>query len=186
MNDLDKYLLESIKLFVWTGFNTLDDVHTSLDTILEEGADEVMLRSAIQSEFEKKRKAEMSWPKTTDCDRLDIAFDNLRQRGMITLHNPGYTMDDGLDEVDEVLQATGKKGTKGYCFYHGQDVERALNNMGLMIAFGDLQNEDEGKMEVGNLVQQELQSAELQVEWNGESSTRINIPEIKWLRRSPV
>jgi hypothetical protein len=157
-----------------------------IDDILEDDADAAMLRAAVAPEFDKKSAAEASWPDTTDCDRLDRAFDKLNSRGIIALHNAGYTMSDGIYDVAEVLHERGRKGIRGYCFYHGQDVERAVEGGGLTVAFGDLDDDAIKKAEIGRLVKEVLQESGLTVEWNGDSETRLNIPGLDWRRRRAV
>jgi hypothetical protein len=154
-----------------------------IDDILEDDADEAMLRAAVAPEFEKKAAAEASWPETTDCDRLDQAFEELNSRGVIALHNAGLTQSDGLSDVTEVLQQRGQNETIGYCFYHGQDVKRAVDGDGLMIAFGDLADDETKKVQVGLLIQAVLNKFGLTVEWNSEPGTRLNISKLDWKRR---
>lgn len=183
MNDTDKYILDAIRLCVWSGFYDADDVHQVIDDILEDDADEAMLRSAVASEFEKKTQAERSWPDETDCDRLDRVFDYLNTTGIIALQNAGYTMSDGLDDVGEELSRRGRDNVKGYCFYHGQDLDRAVLGQGLMLAFGDLDDDKAGKTEIGNLVRNAFESHGFRTEWSGDSESRINILNLDWKRR---
>ena len=79
------------------------------------------------------------------CDHRQLARDQLEAAGIIALHNAGYTMSDGLDDVGEVYERRKAKGlaSRGYCFYHGQDVERAIVGGGLFLAFGDMRDEPE-------------------------------------------
>jgi hypothetical protein len=186
MMGTNEYVLNAIKSWVWSGFYSPDEVDSMIDDILEEDADEAMLRKAVAPEFDKKAAAEASWPDTTDCDRLDEAFENLNSRGIIALHNAGYTMSDGASDVSEVLHQRGRKGIRGYCFYHGQDVERAVEGAGPMIAFGDLDDDKTRKVEIGRLVKQALQEAGFAVDWNGDPETRLSIPGINWKRRCAV
>src|SRR5262245_49216644 len=116
MNDTEKYILDTIKTCVWSGFYDEDDVQQVIDDVLEEEADEEMLRAAVAPEFEKKAAAERTWPAETDCDRLDQAFETMNASGIIALQNAGYTMSDGLDDVGELVHERGRKNTKGYCF----------------------------------------------------------------------
>ncbi|MFL5341453.1 MAG: DUF6891 domain-containing protein [Gemmataceae bacterium] len=186
MNETDEYILNAIKTWVWTGFYSPDEVDAMIDDILERNADEAMLRAAVAPEFDKKAAAEASWPDTTDCDRLDRAFQELNSSGIIALHNAGYTTSDGLDHVSEALRERGKKGVKGYCFYHGQDVERAVAGGGLFVAFGDLGEDKTKKTEIGHLVKAVLQACELAVEWNGDPEMRLSMPGLAWKRRRVV
>ena len=186
MSETDEYILNTIKNWVWSGFYSPNEVNEMIDDILEENANEALLRAAVHPEFEKKAAAEASWPETTDCDRLDQAFEDLNARGIIALHNAGYTMSDGIEDVSGVLHERGRKEIKGYCFYHGQDVERAVAGGGLMIAFGDLDDDKTKKMEIGRLVKDALQNFGVAVEWNGDPETRLNTPGLAWKRRRAV
>jgi hypothetical protein len=62
MNDTEKYILDAIKTWVWSGFYDADEVNAMIDDILEGDADEAFLRSTVVPEFEKKSAAETSWP----------------------------------------------------------------------------------------------------------------------------
>lgn len=183
MNETDEYILDAIRKSVWSGFESPDEVDAMIDDILEEDADEAMLRAAVTPEFEKKAAAEKTWPATTDCDRLDRAFEQLNSRGVIALHNAGVTMSDGLDDVGEALRQRGRTEIQGYCFYHRQDVDRAIDGGGLMIAFGDLDDDKTQKTQVGELVQVVLQEVGLAVAWDGDPETRLNLPTLDWKRR---
>ena len=186
MNDTDKYILDSIKTWVWSGFYGPDDVQEMIGDILEDDADEAYLRSSVAPEFEKKLAAEASWPEETDCDRLDRAFAELNAIGVIALHNAGYTMSDGISDVGEVLHRKDRATVKGYCFYHGQDVERAVAGNGLMIAFGDVDENKAEKGSVGSLVRDQLETHGFEVQWNGDPETRLCIAILDWKRRSPA
>ncbi len=183
MNETDKYILDAIKKKVWSGFYDASGIHQLIDDILEVNADEKMLRAAVGLEFKEKAAAEQSWPIETDCDRLDRAFETLNAQGIIAVHHAGYTMSDGITEVSEELQQRGCEGIKGYCFYHGQDLEHALNGRGLMLAFGDLNDDKSANAEIGSIVQAVVESHGLTTQWNGDSETRVAIPNIDWKRR---
>ena len=139
LNRTDKYILDAIRKWVWSGFYSADDVNGMIDDILEEDANEQMLRAAVAPEFAKKREAEQGWPAVTDCDRLDVVFTALANRGVLCLHNAGYTMSDGHSDSFEALSEQPKGRYFGYCFYHGQDVERAIDGQHLMLAFDHIE-----------------------------------------------
>jgi len=152
MNETEQYILDAIKSQVWSGFYNESDVHQLIDDIIEKDADEKMLRESVPIEFGKKLIAENSWPEQTACDRLSNAFDAMRAENIVAIQNAGYTMSDGFTEVSEMLHQIGRDGIRGYCFYHGQDLERAVCGEGLMLAFGDLEDTLNGKIEIGKIV----------------------------------
>jgi hypothetical protein len=186
MSEADDYILNAIKTWVWSGFYSPSDVDQMIGDILEDEADEASLRAAVRPEFARKAAAQASWPTTTDCDRLDEAFKELNARGIIALQNTGLAMSDGIADVSQVLHQRGRKGVKGYCFYHGQDLERAVAGVGLWLAFGDLDQDPQKKAEVGRTVKAVFERFGFRVEWNGDPETRLCLPDIDWKRRGPV
>ncbi|WP_175873929.1 hypothetical protein [Burkholderia sp. BCC0397] len=183
MTDTEKYVMECITRWVWSGFHDPDDVREMMDDILEPDCDVDRLEGFIETEFQRKLDAEASWPRETDCDRLDRVFDELDGDGICALSNAGYTMSDGRSDVSEVVRDTPHGRYHGYCFYHGQDVERALDGHGLTIAFGDLADDKERSAAVGRQVVEALSRAGFGAAWNGSVTTRIDIPSFDWKRR---
>ena len=189
MSEVDQYILDAIKSHVWSGFYTPGEMQRIIDDLLEVGADEALLRASVLPEFERKAQAEAAWPAQTDCDRLDAAFESLEENGVLALHNAGYTMADGHEDASAILAEsaadTGTHNFVGYCFYHGQDVERALTGGGLLIAFDHVDGEVPEKAHIGDVVQAALEAQGLVTEWNGDPEVRINLPAFDWKRRGP-
>jgi hypothetical protein len=183
MSKTDDYMLNAIKVRVWSGFYDKDEVDEMLEDILEDGVDPDATYDAVDAEFEKKAAAEESWPAETDCDRLDRVFEALEASGLVALQNAGYTMSDGRGDVSEALEARGADKYHGYCFYHGQDLERAVNGEGLMLAFADLKADPAKKKAVGDEICAALAQAGFKTEWNGDPETRVSVPKIDWKRR---
>ncbi|MEL7500793.1 MAG: hypothetical protein AAFN77_24585 [Planctomycetota bacterium] len=95
--------------------------------------------SAIDAQFAEYEKEKLTYPATTDCDRLDTAFAKMNERGVIAIQNAGYTQSDGYDDVGEAYsQQPEKESNLGYCFYHGQDLERAISGDASTLLFGRL------------------------------------------------
>lgn len=186
MNESEQYIANSIRTWVWSGFYSLTDIDAMMADILEPDADEPTLREFAKSELRAKLQAQAAWPPITDCDRLDAAFNALNSRGVIALQNAGYTMSEGYEDVGEALAALDRSKIRGYCFYHGQDLARAVGGDGLMLAFGDLADTAEETIRVGALVKAELEHQDLKVEWDGNPEKRINLPQIQWQRRAPL
>ena len=182
-NKTESYIAKAIHSWVWSGFYDVGRVNEMLDDILEDGVDEGDMRALINRESSEKRKQERKWPDTTDCDRLDAAFVELNSKLIIAIHNAGYMMSDGHEDVNEIYSRMPPGACRGYCFYHGQDVEGALSGRGLFLAFGDMKNTEGGKSEVAQLIREILQSHGLFVEWDGDPNKRISIPRITWQRK---
>lgn len=184
MNEDEEYILDSIKGWVWSGFYSKGDISEMIYDILEEGCDEDMLHAAIEREIEKKRLAEKEWPEVTDFDRLHRVFYKLHEDGICALHNAGYTMSDGFEDVSEAVHDAPKGHYHSFCFYHAQDVERAVNGLGLMIAFGALESDGENSIQAGTRIAESLSKAGFKVDWDGTINTRIILPEIEWQKRA--
>ena len=102
---------------------------------------------------------------------------------IIALQNAGYTSSDGHDDVGEIHSKQPHGTYKGYCFYHGQDLERAVSGQGLMFAFGDMKDTDEGKAAVAATIIAALERQGFAVDWNGSVQKKIEIPKINWQGR---
>lgn len=186
MNDVNQYILDAIKVQVWGGFNIYEDVQDLISDLLEDGADEKILRDSVDIEFEKKYKAEQSWPDATDVDKLDKVFQTLSNEGILCLHNAGYTMSDGHEDAHAALSKHANGQFFGYCFYHGQDVERAVLGQGLMLAYDHIDGDVADKIKVAEKIQQVLEQAEFTIEWDGTAEQRINLPNFDWKNRSNI
>jgi hypothetical protein len=128
-----------------------------------------------------------TWPAMTDCDRLDVVFAALGQRGVLCLHNAGYTQSDGYDDFRQACDRRADRANLlGYCFYHRQDLERVVRGQGLFLAFGpvDPASEDIAGPAVGRMVQEELARAGFDVTWDGTFAQRIHLPAFVWRRRT--
>ena len=183
MTDDEKHLYGQIQVWVWSGFYDTDEAEQHLDGLYEDdpeiGLDIEVVRKSLSAEFAKKAVAEKSWPKETDCDRLDRVFDALDAAGIVALQNAGYTMSDGRSEA---LHERGFDKYHGYCFYHGQDLERAVRGGGLMLAFGDIDADPAKKTAVGHEICASLARAGFNPIWNGDPERRIEFA-IDWKRR---
>ena len=102
---------------------------------------------------------------------------------MIALQNAGMDISDGESDVGEELAKSDRSKVRGYCFYHFQDVERAVAGKGLMLAFGDLRSDREEKIKVGRLIVDTMRAHGFVVEWTGDPDVRIGLPKIDWKRR---
>lgn len=185
---LDPDVLREIQGLVRGGF---EDRERIVEILTEEmyasgELDVDAVERAVDTAVQEHAQAKKSWPATTDCDRLDAAFKALAQRGVIALHNAGYTQSDGYSDVREAhADAPDRSRIVGYCFYHGQDLARAVDGGGLFLAFGpmDARTEDTEGPRIGRLVAEELQRAGLQVQWDGTFNQRIHIAAFDWKRR---
>jgi hypothetical protein len=186
--EIDSEVLQRIRFLVRGGFKpkqrmmeiVCDELHAPGEL------DRNDVSAAIDAELQRLQIESAAWPALTDCDRLEAAFVNLRARGIVALHNAGYTQSDGYDDVlYYVEERQSRDRLSGYCFYHGQDLERAILGDGLQLAFGPLdpKREQSDGPGIGRLIVEELARAGLRTRWNGTFDQRISIPHLDWKMR---
>jgi predicted DNA-binding WGR domain protein len=185
---LEAETIAEIRVCVRSGFYTQEEIVTQFCEERYEpdelNADAV--EAAVAKALAALREEQKSWPHPTDCDRLTQAFQALNAKGVIALENAGMTQSDGYDDTLETYEGTQDKSRIiGYCFYHGQDLERAVQGEGLYLAFGpiDPQKESTEGPRVGKIIVEELQRLGLQTKWNGTFKERILIEKLDWKRR---
>jgi hypothetical protein len=181
--------LREIEGLVFGGFEERDRI---IEILCQEmyapgELDEVEVTAAVDAAFASLAQDKTTWPTTTDCDRLDGVFAALNTRGIIALQNAGYTQSDGYDDVRQIYAERSDRDTTiiGYCFYHGQDLNRAVHGQGLYLAFGPMEaqkEETEGPL-IGAMIADELTRAGFAVTWDGTFAQRIFVPAIDWKRR---
>jgi hypothetical protein len=177
----------AVRRYVWSGMHDADEIVEIIDeAIFEPGEiDKDWLRAEIEKAFRQKRAEEATWPEVTDCDRVDRVFEALEEQGILALQNAGYTQSDGLADVSQFYHEAGgeRSGIEGYCFYHGQDLERVMESGELWLAFGHVSGDDEPGVEIGRRIKKAFEAAGFTVEWDGSVKTRVLVKGIRWQRR---
>lgn len=116
--------------------------------------------------------------------RLRNVFDILNRERIIAVHFAGYTLDDGFEEVRDVFQFMKRNEIprRGYCFYHQQDIERAMDEsmQFLMLAFHSMNGDKQIAMEVGERINELLIENGFDVEWDHSIDSRIKIKNFLW------
>lgn len=183
MNENEEYVHQCIKDWVWSGFYSRGRVKEMIEDVLDDECDADMLLGLVDPEFDRKEEAEAGWPAVTDYDRLHAVFYTLHEKGICALHNTGMTMSDGFEDVSEAVANAPPDHYHAYCFYHGQDVERAVNGRGLMLAFGSLDDDQNHALAAARVIVTDLQHAGFDVVWDGSFKSRISLPAMDWKKR---
>ena len=65
----------------------------------------------------------------------------------------------------------------GYCFYHGQDAEAIREHRELYLSYGPYETPEEvwSCEDIAYIIQERLEDCGLQVDWNGDSNTRLKV-----------
>jgi hypothetical protein len=170
------------------GFESTEDIIDSAIECFEVEEQDEVLRHEIAC-FTAERMAEhlraqTQWPKPTDCDRLDWAFEELDRAGIVARQNFTCCSNCGHYEIwDEIKQAREEHPVEGYVFYHMQDTESAVEGGYLYLAYGAVEESEEAIETVGQKIVLALEKAGLRTEWNGKGNTRIRVIDFDWKRR---
>lgn len=183
-------LLEFIRIRVWSGFYSADDIIESVTEAVEEeqygegelDLSEEQIYDLVDAEFQKKYLEEKKWPTETDCDRLTAAFKALSAKHIVSLENAGYTQSDGWSDIQEEVASLPPGTARGGCFYHEQDLERAVDGAGLYICYGAMSGTDEHGLIIAREIVSVLESFGFKPDWDGTIKRRVNLP-IDWKRR---
>lgn len=191
MNENQEFIYESILNQVRMGFLSISEIKENIIEEIEDNGfgreiSEKWAFDKIEQEFEKLLEESKNWERPTDSERLVEVFDELCKQNIIALHNAGYTTSDGEYEVAEVerILRENKITSDGYCFYHEQDLLRAITpkDSSLYLTYQKINNSDDNvTLEVGKKVVKALTDKGFEIEWNEDVSSKILIPNFKWL-----
>ena len=186
MNETETCIAEQIHLKVWSGFFDPKQVQDLITDILEEDANEAMLRALVDKEFSEKHQAEKSWLKVTEYDKLRTVFRGLREKGVLATHNAGWDKSEAFHSSLNAYREAGEpKELYGICYYTAQDIDSAVKGDGLYLGFSSTRAEDEAvdAARAAALIYEELKAAGLAVEWDGKVSSRLKV-DMKWQVRT--
>ncbi len=155
--------------------------------------------------IKKHMEEQATWPAVTDFDRLDRAFAELEQHGIMCRqdYHSGWTA--GHASMLKELLSESKKGReiRGYCFHSERDTDVVLKHGLLLLAFGPKpaaeeipDTSEENRLEassrssaseqaaiaVGLEIVGALQRHGLNAHWSGSLDERIQI-QMDWKRR---
>ncbi|PUA37838.1 hypothetical protein C8Z91_17870 [Paenibacillus elgii] len=175
-------MIEQIELLVKTGFHSREEIFKISTEEYGISIDEEQLQTEINSLFNRHTEASKQWPRPTHFENLATVFDMLCDGGIIALHNAGITISDGIDDANECYEELIKRGKlpAGYCFYHEQDIERAIGSNVLPIAFGTFRENTEHAVKVANVIVSFLESFGFNVHWDGDINSRIELRNFEW------
>lgn len=139
---------------------------------------EPVLDAALAAHYE----AQKTWG-ITDCERLDAAFDELNQRGIVARQHWSCCGTCGVAEIWHEMQSFEE--ARGYTFYHWQDSDSAAEYGGLYLNYGAVADEEQTNVDLAWEIVNVLRKHDLKVAWSGNLATRILI-NLDWKHRRPV
>lgn len=172
--------------------NYADDAISDFDLEIEDDA----LHQIASEELAAARTAhhaEMAtWPRVTDCDRLDAAFTELNAMGIMARHNWTCCKACGNSQMsDEFQRLRGRFNNRpiiGHVFYNEQDTERAAEGGGLYLGFGSMLDAgsdaefEERSVAIARTACDVLAKHGLKTIWDGRFNQRPNVA-LSWKRR---
>ena len=183
----EDYYRDQLRALVWSGFFDETDFRQYFED-LEDDEEARPLRATLaefgSAQMAEKRSAEATWPEVTDCDRLEAVFDGLDSLGILALENAGYTSSDAPGDAWQMIKEAPPGRYRGFCVYHGQDVERAVERQPLFIGFDAVADDAQAKRAIAEDVAASLREGGFEVDWNGDPETRMSIVGIDWKRRT--
>lgn len=187
MDTLKDEVADEIGLLVKSGFfNKEETLEQIQDMLYDDPLDEAWIKQEIDKQYEQRLAEQNTWPKETDFDRLTQVFDHLNTSGIIALHRAGITRQDGESDTKDLHDELTLKGikTRGYCFYHTQDMDRVIDGDNrLFLAFGDFEESDEQGTAIGKEIISALHKKGFKTNWNGSIETRIEVIDMNWQKR---
>lgn len=188
MTENEEYVFGHFLISIKSGFHSLEDIIDETlelveDEALESEISEDWIRKSIQRECEKHESESKTWQHPTDTERLHQVFDSLCKENIVALHDAGYTKQDAIYDVQDIWQDIEDGGGKpiGYCYYHGQDLERVIQDSVLYLGFyGEKENNDKEAIIIGHKIVKALTQAGFTVNWNGTASKRIEVVDFNW------
>lgn len=189
------HLGAQLRVMALGGFLDRDDAEQVIeDLALSERDAPPGLRGTLSALYDLEREAARARrpPGTRVNEAIDAAFEQLRKAGIVALQNAGYTQSDGWDDAREAAEYETQCGRPpvGACFYQFQDLERAVDGAGLLIAFGAFSEEGEDPekvdaraRQVASKVLETLRAHGVDASWSGDLKQRISIAPFEWYRQ---
>ncbi len=176
---------EQLEKDIQFGFENAEELFESISEMFydDEDFDENWLKLEIKQKLEQHQAESINWESPTDFERLVNAFDELNKSKIISLHKAGYTRQDSISDCLEILSELKENqvSVKGYCYYHTQDLERAIGDEEMLyIGYDSYNREDKLALEVAHKVVDVLKKNGFNVKWNGSLEKRIEILDINW------
>ncbi len=182
---MDEELIEEIsleiQLLLEIGFYNDEEI---LEIIDDEFIEEDIPKERLLEIFSNV-KNDFEFPSKDSDDFLNLknAFLNLsKNHQILTIHNAGYDIEEGIQDSFELFThlRNNKYEVEGFCFYSFEDIEMAIGENSLDIAFGDFEYDEEKGLEIAKTVRDELVSNGFNINWNETIDERIGIKDFNW------
>lgn len=181
---MDKELIDDInyeiQLLIKSGFYDEDEI---LEIIDDEFIEENLSQDLISKLFlENKETLEEISEDSEDFTNLKNAFLDLTKENIISIHNAGYDIEEGIQDSFELFThlRNNKFSPIGFCFYAFEDIENVLEENDLAIAFGDFEYDEKKGLEIAKKIVDVLKGYGFEIDWNESADERIMIKGFDW------
>lgn len=175
-----------VRRMVRDGFTPLKEIAETVRASWKGDLKPTELRAVVEESFSSELndffREQNTWPKTTDCDCLDAAFEELEGSNILARQNYSCCGTCGVSEIMfEVQKRLRKKQeVRGFTFYHAQDTESGADGHGIFLNYGGDGPTESRK--IAREIVRVLKKHGLRPKWNGDLNKRIELP-LKWQRR---
>ena len=184
---MDKELIDEvnyeIQLLIKIGFYSDDEILEIIDDeFIEENISKDLISNLL---LENKENLEELKEDSDDFIKLSKAFDDLTKENIISIHNAGYDIEEGIQDSFELF--THLKNNKyepiGFCFYTFEDIEIAIEENALNIAFGDFEYDEKKGLEIAKKIVKTLKDYGFEINWGESVDEIIEIKDFNWKKR---
>ena len=169
-----------IQLLIKSGFYSDDEILEIIDDeFIEEGISEDLFLKLF---LETKEKIEEVEEDSEDFINLKNAFDDLTKENIISIHNAGYDIEEGIQDSFELFThlRNNKYSPEGFCFYTFEDIENVIEDNILNIAFGDFEYDEDKGLKIAKKIVNILKSYGFDIGWNESVDEIIEIKNFNW------
>lgn len=181
---MDQELIDEInyeiQLLIKSGFYSDDEI---LELIDDEFIEENVSLDLISKLFlENKEIIGEINEDSDDFTNLRNAFLDLTKEDIVSIHNAGYDIEEGIQDSFELFihLRNNKYSPIGFCFYTFEDIEDALEENELAIAFGDFEFDEDKGLKIAKKVADCLKKYGFEIDWNESVDERILIKNFNW------
>jgi hypothetical protein len=186
-----------IRLLVATGYDARDVILQDITDYCEgytedEKPSDHFILSCLDQAIEAQLEDQMAWSARTDCDRLDDAFHDMNEQGILALQHFACCQTCGFAEMEDEIAYAKEQGhaVRGFVFFPRQDSEAAARGEGLHLSYAALSTGDHAQITKDTLAMMDDVAATLgrhglKTEWNRTLNQRMRII-LDWKRRFPV
>ena len=172
-----------IQLLIKSGFYSEDEILEIIDDeFIEEDISEDLILKLL---LENKENIGGLEEDSEDFVNLKRAFLDLTKENIISIHNAGYDIEEGIQDSFELFThlKNNKYSPEGFCFYTFEDIENVIEDNLLSIAFGDFEYDEEKGLEIAKKIVSVLKKYGFDIDWNESVDEIIKIKNFIWKKK---